>query len=199
MHIIEDLHIFYSNLDTLSLHWLIFGVCIHLKKNHIFSLKWIQIFSIHELSSLWFLSRSNIYHLSYAFTLFITIDSFLHLIIYWVYTYEYIFSPSPLRVFFLCVFFPASCHSATAGVLWASFHSFFLINLIWLVGWTIASHSIAQIYSWKKIKRHRSKITSTSQKPWLQGQIFLQRSPFSLSLPLFSPLDQRRNVDYCHF
>lgn len=87
---------------------------------------------------------------------------------------------------FLCVLFPATCHSATAGVLWASFHSFFLINLIWLVGWTIASHSIAQIYSWKKIKRHRSRITSTSQKPWLQGQIFLQRSPFfPISFPLF--------------
>lgn len=39
------------------------------------SLKWNQIFSIHEPSSLWFLNRSTIHHLSYAFTLSITIDS----------------------------------------------------------------------------------------------------------------------------
>lgn len=133
-------------------------------ENHISFLKWIQLFSIHELSSLWFLNTSTIYLLSFAFTLSITIDS-LHLIIYWVYTCEYIFSFLPLSAFIFCVSFLAACHSATAGgVLWASFHSLFLINLIWLVGWTISSHSIAQIYSWKKIKRHRSKITSTSQK-----------------------------------
>lgn len=152
-------------------------------ENHISSLKWTQIFSIHELSSLWFLNRSTIYLLSFVFTLSITIDS-LHLI-YQVYTCEYIFSFLPLCTFIFCVSFPETCHSATAGgILWASFHSFFLINLIWLVGWTIASHSIAQIYSWKKIKRHRSKITSTSQKPLLQGQIFPERSS---SLPFFSP------------
>lgn len=75
MNFVEDLCIFYSNLNTVSLHWLIFRVCIYLMENHISSSKWIQIFSIHELSSLWFLNRSTIYHLSYAFTLSVTIDS----------------------------------------------------------------------------------------------------------------------------
>lgn len=129
----EDLRIFCSNLKTLSLHWLIFGVCIHLRKNYIFSLKWIQIFSIHELSSLWFLNRSSVYHLSYAFTFSITIDSFLCLIIYWVYTYEYVFHIITKDILFVCVF-PSNlplrhCRSPLSQF------SFFLSDKSDMAGW----------------------------------------------------------------
>lgn len=84
MCFMEELHVFfYSNVNTVSLRWQDFRVCIHWRENHISSLKWIQIFNIHELSSLWFLNRSTIYHLSYAFTLSITMNSFfIYLTVY---------------------------------------------------------------------------------------------------------------------
>lgn len=129
----EDLCILYSNLNTVSLNWLIFRVCIHLRKNHMSSLKWIQIFSIHELSSLWFLNRSTIYHLSYAFTLSITIGS-LHLIIYWVYTCEYIFSLPPVKCILFVSAFPSNlpfnhCRSPLSQF------SFFLSDKSDMAGW----------------------------------------------------------------
>lgn len=78
-----------------------FRVCIHLKGNHISFSNWIQIFSIHELSSLWFLNRSIIYHLSYAFTPFITIAFFSYY--YLLSIHVNIYFPPPYVHSFVCV------------------------------------------------------------------------------------------------
>lgn len=94
---------FYSYPNTVSLHWWIFRVCIYLTENHVAPSQWIQIFSIHELSCIWFLNKSSVYHLSYAFTLSIVLDP-LHLNSYWVYTCEHIFSLLLLSILIvLCV------------------------------------------------------------------------------------------------
>lgn len=128
----EQLRIF--NLNTVSLHWLIFRVCIHLRENHISSLKWIQIFSIHELSFLWFLNRSTIYHLSSAFTLSITMGFFFTSYIFTcVILINNIFSSITKGILFVCVFsskLPLSlCRSPLSQF------SFFLSDKSDMAGW----------------------------------------------------------------